>query len=381
MAATISINFTTPEEVFSSSPPAKKSVSAKVLNEVLGGGVVGGGYVQRNGQTPMTSFLTLFSGTPTDDQPFAAVHKDYVDRHAFTRRYVYTVGPNVPVFSTEISGFDDYGARLIFFPPYDSTSINVIQRYVDVYRNGVLQVFNQDYELRNLELDESLQPILPPTVQFYSPLLSGTVVQINIGNLGATPSVVGVASLSANEGSGLRLGNFFNTVIPTGDLSISAYPLDFAASIEEMRAPSRSDLMVTPTSLSAFPLLPKAYGHFRREPEYERISINQKYGSPSGAFTLVRGYNMGGLFSGFESGDTPNTFTCRLCADLFNERLGVGDYSPKLEISLANEDSIDDIAVAAVYNNTKTLTGFKFTATTLFFEPPINIDEINITVY
>jgi hypothetical protein len=381
MAATISINFTTPEEVFSSTPPAKKSVSAKVLNEVLGGGVVGGGYVQRNGQTPMTSFLTLFSAAPSISQPYAAVHKDYVDKHAFTRKYVYTVGTTIPVNSTEISGFDDYGARLIFFPPNDSTSINVIQRYVDVYRNGVLQVFSQDYELSNLELDESQQPIFPPKVIFYSPLLSGTVVQMNIGNVGATPAVLGVASLSANEGSGLRIGNFFNTVIPTGDLSISAYPLDFAASIEEMRAPSRSDLMVSPTNLSAFPLLPKAFGHFRREGGYNRDSIEQKYGSATGKFNLVRGYNVGNLFSGFLGEETPNTFTCTLCPNLFNERLGEGDYSPKLEISLPNESSVDDTAIAMVYNNTKTLTGFKFTTSTLFFEPPINIDEINITIY
>jgi hypothetical protein len=381
MAATISINFTTPEEVFSNNPPSKKSVSAKVLNEVLGGGVVGGGYVQRNGQTPMTSFLTLFSGTPGFDQPYAAVHREYVDKHAFTRRYIYTVGNTIEPNTNDVFGIDDNGVRLTFFSDDDYTSINAVQRYIDVFRNGILQVFNQDYKLQNIELPLELQEILYPTIHFYSPLLSGTSIQINLGNVSATPSVLGVASLSANIGSGLRIQNLYSLPITTGDLSISAYPLDFVASVDQMRQPTRSDLMVSPTNLSAFPLLPKAYGHFRRTQDYIRTSSEDKYGSPTGVFQMIRGFNVGGLYSGLGTGETPLTLTCTLCPNLFNERSNTRNYSPKIELSVFNIDDRDDMAIPVVFNETKALTGFKFQTMTLFFEPPNNIDEVNITIY
>jgi hypothetical protein len=97
---------------------------------------------------------------------------------------------------------------------------------------------------------------------------------------------------------------------------------------------------------------------------------------------MVRGFNMRGLFSGLLEEETPNTFTCVLSSNLFNERSSPRDYSPKIEISVSDPTATEnDTAIPVVYNNTKTLTGFKFTTTNLFFEPPINVDEINITVY
>jgi hypothetical protein len=387
MAATISINFATPEEVFSETPPNKKSISARTLNEVLGGGSVGGGYVQRNGQTPMTSFLTLFSASPPVDQPFVAVHKKYVDDHAFTRRYIYTVGRSLSSESFNVYGPDDYGNALYFFDPEDEVSNIAVERYVDVYRNGILQVFGADYSFAGTETPRELIFISPPRVQFFTPLLSGGNVVIQIGNKGATPSVVGVASLSAVVGSGLRISNRYRPDIGTGELSISAWPYDFVATRQEVRTPNRNDVMMSPCNLSAYPLMAKAYGLFRRQSvggvPYERVSALDKYGSSTGNFDLVKGFNMDGLKSGIW-GNPSEILTCFFSKGVFVPgEVGPKDYSPMIRIDWTGADRAEENQVMNcwVYNETKSLTGFNFTTQNTFYSPPQDIDEVHIVVY
>lgn len=373
MAATISINFATPEEVFSSTPPFKKSISAKTLADVLGGGQVGGGYVQRTG-AKMTGFLTLLSSAPFE--PYHAVHKNYVDQHAFTRRYQYTVGLSLSAGSNLVYGRDDNDARLYFFDQTDTYSINTIYRYVDVYRNGILQVFGQDYNFLNVEIPEELASVIPPKIRFYSPLLSGTNVAIHIGNKGATPTVLGVASLSALNGSGIRIGSFIPG-ISTGDLTISAFPLDFAASLSEMRSPGRNDKMVSPTTLSAFPLVPKAFGLFKKQAGYTRTSSTDAYGNSTGNFTTVKAFNLRDLRSKV-SPDSPETFTCRLSSGVF---LPGESYAPFINVSVDGTGGKFDYAVPVIYNSTKNTAEFKFELVTLYFSPPDQVDEVSIVIY
>ena len=381
MAATISINFATPEEVFSSTPPQKKSISAKTLNDVLGGGQVSGGYVQRSGST-MTGYLTLVSDAP--QLSGHAASKGYVDNHAFTRRYNYTVGITLSANTKYVSGIDNNGARLRFFEYTDNPSFNAITRYVDVYRDGILQVYGDDYRFLNVQVPIEQERFTPPTVEFYSPLLSGSNVAIHIGNKGAFPTVLGVASLSANPGWGIRLGNYYvNNNVSTGDLSISAYPLDFAASAAEMKAPRRNDVMATPINLSAYPLMPKAFGLYRRaKPSgvpYSRGAAEDPYGSPSGWFTFVKGFNLGGLRSGDGfGGGTVATFTCLISTGVFTAS---DDYTPKIEFSVANSGEVFEYAMGIAFNNAKTPTSFQFTPMTLYFSPPTNVDEVSILVY
>lgn len=61
MPATISVNFATQAEVESASPPSNKSVSASVLNAVLGGGGVAGGYVTLGGTQTIAGAKTFSS--------------------------------------------------------------------------------------------------------------------------------------------------------------------------------------------------------------------------------------------------------------------------------------------------------------------------------
>lgn len=392
MAATISINFATPEEVFSETPPNKKSVSARTLNEVLGGGTVGGGYVQRNGQTPMTSYLTLFSGNPPVDQPFVAVHKKYVDDHAFTRRYSFTVGRSVSANAFNIYGPDDNGNRFYFFDPEDDVSNVAVERYVDVYRNGVLQMYGSDYRFAGVETPRELIFLSPPRVEFFTPLLSGGNVIIHIGNKGATPSVVGVASLSAAVGCGIRIANKDMPDVGTGELSISAWPFDFVATTQEVKQPNRNDVMMSPCNLSAFPLMPKAFGLFRRQqdPLYVRNLGGDPYGNPQGNFTLIKGFNVTALRSGGEGtqnpNDPPEILTCYFSPGVFVPADGIRNYATFIDIPIVDgtlEGGFpDEVTSPVVLTSTKTLTGFKFLLSSTFgVTPPQNVEEVSIVVY
>jgi microcystin-dependent protein len=75
MPGLISIDFATTTFEVDNNPSPYKSVSAKLLSDVLGGGSVSGGYVKKAGDT-MSGALTL-NGAPTSD--FQAATKKYVD--------------------------------------------------------------------------------------------------------------------------------------------------------------------------------------------------------------------------------------------------------------------------------------------------------------
>lgn len=406
MAATISINFATPEEVFANNPPFKKSISAKTLNDVLGGGVVGGGYVQRNGRTPMTSYLTLFSGAPIDS--YHATHKRYVDEHAHTRRFRFYIAndrDNKPG-AVRVGGRDESGQLLRFFQIDDRTSFAILGQYVDVYRNGILLDPATDYILETQQVfpQGQGQPEFDGFVRFTrpdgfgnrvdAPLLSGSNIQVHVGNKGALPLTLGVASLTSYRGSGIRMENNFIPHVPTGDLRLSAYPLDFVATTNEMLRPSRQDVMVSPNNLSAFPLVPKAFGLFRREVDttdptgfYTRqgeASLDPPYGSTTGRYRFIRGYNITGLFSKLVDGEEASVHTCVLSAGVFPR--GSNDYNPSVGIVLRNSNDLDrtgiggEFAMPVVYAETRTFSGFKFDLYTLWGDTPNNVHEITITV-
>jgi hypothetical protein len=384
MAATISINFASPEEVFSLEPPLRKSVSAKTLADVLGGGVVGGGYVRRTGDS-MTGFLTLTSIMPTGT--WDAVPKNYVDTHSFTRRYSYsTAGGTLSAGQTLVYGFDDNNNRLFFFDQTDQ-SRDVIEKYVDVYRNGILQVYNQDYAFLRVYQDQTgnLADIFPHTVQFFSPLVSGSNVQIHIGNVAAMPTVVGVATLTAWQGSGIRVKTVNGRDLSTTDLSISAFPLDFIASSSQLSDPRVSDRVPGVMTLSAYPLVPKAFGLFRKSPRqtspslpgYTRTLFTDKYGSTDGTFSRVKAFNIASLRSGIST-DSPTTFTCSLSSGIFTD----DSYSVLINVSVYSGDtSTDQYCNAVILNSTKTSTSFKFTVFDFFYGAPVGIDEISIMVF
>jgi hypothetical protein len=386
MAATISINFTTPEEVFSPNPPPKKSVSGKTLADVLGGGVIGGGYVQRTG-AQMTGFLTLTSKAPTE--PWHAVPKTYVDERSFTRRYTFTSGVTISANQFFIYGRDDNGNNLLFFQSGDTVSQNTVYKYVDVYRNGILQVYGQDYEFKNVEInDPNLQRILPHTVAFFTPLLSGSNVQINIGNTGAMPTVVGVASLTGFPGSGIRVQTITGSFSSSGDLSLSAYPADFVATRAQVQEPRNNEVMITPINLSAFPLMPKAFGVYRKNPprtgfeEFEGGYLRGlpasewKYGSSDGIFRFVKGFNLGGLFSG-QNNKPVETFTCVISAGVFQNT----NYIPQIATTVFAENRRDDAAYGIVYSSTRTLTSFDFTMLSYQGIPPFDVEEVQIVIF
>lgn len=62
MPSTIAVNFTTQSEVQGSNPPVNKSVSAKVLRDVLDDGQISGGYVRLAGTETITGAKTFSAG-------------------------------------------------------------------------------------------------------------------------------------------------------------------------------------------------------------------------------------------------------------------------------------------------------------------------------
>jgi hypothetical protein len=386
MAATISINFTTPEEVFSPNPPPKKSVSGKVLADVLGGGVIGGGYLQRTGGS-MTGFLTLTAKPPTE--PWHAVPKTYVDERSFTRRYTFTSGVTISANQYFVYGRDDVGNNLLFFQSGDTVSQGTVYKYVDVFRNGILQVYGQDYEFKNVEInDPNLQRILPHTIAFFTPLLSGSNIQVNIGNTGAMPTVVGVASLTGFPGSGIRVQTITGSFSSSGDLSLSAYPADFVATRQQVLEPRNNEVMITPINLSAFPLMPKAFGVYRKDPprtgiEYFEAGYERglpadawPYGSSTGVFQFIKGFNMGGLFSG-KDGKPVETFSCVISSGVFQNT----NYVPQIACAVFSQARKDDAAYGIVYTSTRTLTSFDFTMQSYAGIPPFDVEEVQITIF
>jgi hypothetical protein len=382
MAATISVNFATIQEVFSEDPenppPSKKSVSAKVLADALGGGVIGGGYVRRTGDT-MKGTLTLQSSMPLE--PFEAAPKAYVDSHSYTRRYKYVcqadntnygyVTPN----TTILSGLDLNANQLYFFNRGDEALQNIVQ-YMDVYRNGILQLNGElpggDFRILSI-------PGISPfpgvsAVQFHVPFSSGETFQVSIGNMGASPVTFGVERLYGDYGI------ITNRV--SGDCTLNVTPTSFTANNYQVSARTEMNYFLSPKNLSAYPLIPKAGGYFERtyaRPEPDAILPDPRYGSQNGFYSSIFSSNIEYVRSGVDNGNqNPSSvfyvkFTDGTVLD--------SNYSAIITISQFTYTTEKTSTATVIADNTKTTEGFRFYVVDALISDPEDIDAINILVF
>jgi hypothetical protein len=379
MAATISVNFANEQDVYDESlgtEPlrSKKSVSAKLLSDVLGGGVVSGGYVQRTGSS-MTGYLTLTSVPPIEN--FHAATKKYVDDHAYTRRYYYECRvPPIPgngffVPGTNVlSGTDVYTNPLYFFDRGDQ-SLEGITRYLDVYRDGILQVFGQDYEIIN-NFGSAISPGVT-AIRFFEPFEQNSTFQVNIGNTGAFPLTFGVSKLSG--GYGMEYTGI------SGDLTSYVTPSSFAASSLEVSLSTEPFKFVSPKELSAHPMVIKGIGLFIKDSQWN-IESNFKsplapYGSQSGEFLKVDSKKILSIKSDPENtGVSPGRFRVTF-------ELGIVkniNYNAVVNIN-TNSFNPDDICFATVNLATRTLTSFDFFVYDVFGSNPEDVVEISTLIY
>jgi hypothetical protein len=372
MASTISVNFATPEEVYIETPPPKKSISAKTLSDVLGGGVVGGGYIQLTGtlpNKPMTGFLTLTSLMPREN--WHAAPKKYVDDHAYTRRYHYEIDDTragQPGYfasnSVAISGLDKYTTPLYFFEKSDNSYQNAF-RYVDVYRNGILQS-PTDYELINVTTFYGGTT----AIKFKEPLQQGANVQVNVGNVGAYPVVFGV--YRALSGFATKMSSV------SGEVTISVVPEDLAATKTEIEERTVTDRFLSPSSLLSSPLIVKAKGLFRKESGHTPEESNgYRYGNSNGQFNSIKSTNIISVISDPDNtGTNPAKFRVTLSPNVFDDI----DYIAQISFNTLNSGDVEEVVNATVVSLTKTTTSFEFFVYDSFFSNPGDIYEINIIV-
>lgn len=380
MAATISVNFASEQEVYLEQPPDKKSVSAKLLSEVLGGGIVSGGYVKRTGDS-MTGFLTLTGIMPTRD--YHAVPKRYVDDHAYTRRYYYECAPQnigfsgfVPANSVTLSGSDLNTNLMYFFEASDTPSLDNLGRYIDVYRNGILQVYgsNKDYILvSNNSLFNSAT-----AVQFAEPFQPGETFQISIGSQGAYPITFGLYRVY--EGFAIR------TNALSGDVTLSVITSAFASTRNQVKLRNSGDTYVSPVTLSAYPLIVKASGLFRKAGNYLRTpditNLDPPYGNENGEFSLVEGTGVISAFSKPPSlaGETPSSTRIRVNID--PKILENTNYNVQVHV-YTNDSNPENCVLAAVdcFTGRKTTTSFDFIVYTSLLLEPEDITEFSVLIY
>jgi hypothetical protein len=392
MAATISINFGNEQDVYDENPDtavsrSKKSISAKTLQDVLGGGVVSGGYVRKTGDS-MTGFLTLTSLPPTN--PNHAATKSYVDTHAYTRRYYYRI-QTAPVYTNgvlapgtrAVSGIDLYTNPLYFFDKGD-LSREAITRYLDVYRDGILQVFgaNNDYTIRDIPTTPIQRGLT--AVEFNTPLLEGTNIQVNIGSAGAFPVTFGVNFLSAFMG--------VSVTAVSGDVTLSAVPIHFSATRSEVSNPTRRDIFISPVTLSAFPLSFRAKGLFKKNlnfnfsQEVEKSStapyggydINGGTSSNMGYYQLrPNSYNLISCKSDANNSSAPTLHRVVVSQGVLEST----DYIPIISINNSSDPNWGERASAYLLSDTRTLTSFDFQVSNNTYDlPPDDIYEISITI-
>jgi hypothetical protein len=382
MAATISVNFATVQEVFSTDPenppPSKKSVSAKVLADALGGGVVGGGYVRRTGDS-MKGSLILQSSMPIE--AYEAAPKTYVDSHSYTRRYKYICDPDNKDFgyvtpnTTILSGLDLNANQLYFFSRGDEALQNIVQ-YIDVYRNGILQLNGElpggDFRILSI-------PGISPfpgvsAVQFHTPFSLGETFQVNIGNVGASPVTFGVERLYGDYG--------IVTNRVSGDCTLNVTPTSFTANTYQVSARTEMNYFLSPKNLSAYPLIPKAGGYFVRtyeRPEPSQVLPNPRYGSEFGYYSHKSSSNIEYVRSGVNDdvGNTPNVFYVKFT----NGTVLNNNYSAIITISQFSFINENVCTAGIIDDETKTVDGFRFYVVDALASDPIDIDGINILVY
>lgn len=377
MAATISVNFATVEEVFSVQPPLKKSISARVLSDALGGGQIGGGYVRRAGDV-MKGYLTLRQSPPLE--PYHAVTKKYVDDHAFTRRYRYEVSDAsiygaLPVNSVYLSGID-INANNLYFYERDDMSVQNIFESIDVFRNGILQTygaFPNDFRIINLPGFANFAGI--SAIEFYQPFKLGETFQVNIGNIGAYPVTFGVERLYG------EFGIVTNRL--SGDCTLNITPSSFVSTDSEVNNRSYPYSFLTPMNLSAYPLIVRAGGLISKSDSYSREAVtdeisnpNPKYGNTDGTFNSLCASNIEWVKSGVNN-NPPTRISVALTPGTFDDN----NYSAIVQIY--NIGAVpDNYVFANVINDaSKTRNGFDFFIFDFFLLPPQEIYQLSILVY
>lgn len=394
MAATISINFANEQDVYDESLDTvlsreKKSISAKTLQDVLGGGVVSGGYVRKTGDA-MTGFLTLTSAPPSN--PFHAATKSYVDSHAYTRRYYYKVITSsdnqyvnglIRPGTRAVSGVDLYTNPLYFFDKGDVSELGVT-RYLDVYRDGILQAYgsNNDYIIRSIPTTTFQRGVT--AVEFVQPLEEGTNIQISIGSAGAYPVTFGVNFLSGFMG--IAVSSL------SGDVTLSAVPIHFAATRGQVATPQRRDVFVSPVTLSGYPLMFQAKGIFRKDVDNNYSSPStpreptDRYGSVTGEYVRRDPYTYNIVSVKSDPDALPgNSISPALHRVTFPQGIFTSTlYHPIVTIGLHPPSVLDNWqfnASAFVVSESRTLTSFDFlVADNVFDSPPFDIYEISISV-
>jgi len=388
MAATISVNFANEQDVYDESPGteairSKKSVSSKLLQDVLGGGVVGGGYIQKTGGT-MTGYLTLTGAPPVN--PYHAATKNYVDDHAYTRRYYYECRDNNFVSgimrpnTLVLSGRDIYDNFLYFFEKGDEQSLNNISRYLDVYRDGILQTYGSDYTIINNFGGTGVQGTT--AIRFLnSAFENGTTFQVNIGSVGAFPVTFGIQGLSGGNGIGvIPFGGYTATGAPSGNVTAYIKPQEIAASSDTVALSTSTLQFVTPRSLSAYPMLPRAFGLFRKDVTYNTESSpkspTQPYGDSSGNFISLNTKKIVSIKSDPLSENIPTKFRVTVEGGILTSTF----YNAIVSVNTVSIDP-ESVVFCTVHGPSRTTTSFDFFVYDALGSAPDDVYEISVMIY
>jgi hypothetical protein len=152
---------------------------------------------------------------------------------------------------------------------------------------------------------------------------------------------------------------------------------DFAATSSQVRASTANDAYVSPATLSAFPLMPRASGLFRKNVEF--IIDNEYppsiYGSVNGNFIPMTTYKILSVISKADGID-PQYFRA-----IFQDNV-VDDVNYNCTVTVRNSSFDPDLAV---FNNIssefKTTSSFDFYVFDFFGTPPVDVYEISIMVF
>ena len=382
MAFTISVNLAGIETIYDLTASNKtsletRSVGVKTLADVLGDSVDGRGYVKSSGST-MSGYLTLAGISPDDGGNIS--NKSYVDSHTPLRKYFYQanqtlmVAGDVNTGTSILSGADRHGNHLFFFEREDDSLDNIVA-YLDVYRDGVLQQIGSDYRIINNFGGSGLPGVT--AIKFFEPFEVGTNLQVNMGNAGAFPSTLGVRTLNNSMGT-----RFFKVDGYTQKKNLSSFLVsyldvrDFAATSTQVRASTANDVYVSPATLSAFPLMPRASGLFRKNVDF---IINDYpptiYGSGSGNFNPMTTYKILSVISKADGID-PQLFRAIFQNDVLN------DVNYNCTVTVRNSSFDPDFVV---FNNIgsdfKTTSSFDFYVYDIFGTPPVDVYEISIMIF
>jgi hypothetical protein len=172
------------------------------------------------------------------------------------------------------------------------------------------------------------------------------------------------------------------TTAISGDVVVRAEPLDFSASREQVEQSTIQDIFVSPRTLSAFPLMPRAIGLFLKGDEGYNIpdspkNPDQPFGNEDGEFVLQGGNKkILSVTSDPDGTDTPGYFRAILAGGTVSDT----NYNAVIIINL--ETANPELAsFASVVSQTKTVSSFDFLVYDVFASDPFDVYEISIQVY